>query len=111
MKTKDLILTGALVGVAYLLYKNSMLQQSEQLTDETSGGGGGGGFPLSYHPILPAISNPVIAPLNVVVPPLKPRVNRLLQTPPVREVAESTTPSSGTITNPNATQQEETINP
>ena len=102
MKTKDLILTGALVGVAYLLYKNSMLQQSEQPTDETSGGGGGGGgFPLSYHPILPAISNPVIAPLNVVVPPLKPRVNRLLQTPPVKEVAESTTPSSDTIANPN----------
>jgi hypothetical protein len=113
MKTKDLITIGALVGVAYLLYKNSMLQkseqQSEQQTDETSGGGGGGGgaFPLSYHPILPAISNPVIAPLNVVVPPIKPRINRLEQ-----QLLSSIEPDTKEPKlNHNATQQEETINP
>jgi len=79
MKTKNMILTAGLLGLAYLVYKNSNAQPTEQSTDDTSGGGGGGGaFPLSYHPVLPAISNPIIAPIEVVVPIIEKRRNNII---------------------------------
>ena len=77
MKTKNIIITAGLLGLAYLVFKNS--KQEENATQEdTSGGGGaggGGGFPLGYHPILPPL-----APLNVVVPPL-PKVRTVVNLP------------------------------
>ena len=78
MKTKDLLLTvGLIAGAYYLLNKNSKPKNDTSDGSEgggsAPGGGGGGAFPLGYHPIIPAISNPTPGPIEVVVVPVPPK--------------------------------------
>jgi hypothetical protein len=81
MKTKNVILIGALLGLGYVMYKNSKTKASanSSTTDDTSGGSVGGssapgGYEgLSYHPIIPGMSNPTPGPIEVVVVPLPPK--------------------------------------
>jgi hypothetical protein len=73
MKTKNIIITAGLLGLAYLVFKNSK-QESDATQEDTSGGGGagGGGFPLGYHPIIPPL-----APLNAVASQLTTTLSQL----------------------------------
>jgi hypothetical protein len=78
MKTKNIIITAGLLGLAYLVFKNSK-QESDATTEDTSGGdGGGAGGGGGFHPIIPPL-----APLNVVVPPLPPK-NRAVENIPAQ---------------------------
>jgi hypothetical protein len=109
MKTKNIILSAGLLGLAYLVYKNSKQQPSttetptETSPEETGGGGGiggggGGAFPLPYHPIIPA--------LEVVVPPIpRPRpVKELISPSQLIEETDIPRPRTGVITpRPNPT--------
>ena len=78
MKTKNLILTVGLLGLGYMIYKNSNKPAVEDTTDntdttdDTSSGGGGGGGGIGGGASLP-LGYAIIPPINVVVPPIKKR--------------------------------------
>jgi hypothetical protein len=119
MKTKNIILSAGLIGLAYLVYKNSK-QKTEVLQEDTSGGGGGiggggigGGVIGGVYPILPPImGQPNI---NIVVPPVpRPFVNprpygtrseplslsQVEEAPDVPSTSNSNTTTGGTTSAP-----------
>ena len=119
MKTKNVILIGALLGLGYVMYKNSKAKasSSNSTTDDSSGGGGssapGGYEGLSYHPIIPGMSNPTPGPIEVVVTPLPPKpvktrvtINSLQQ---VQEASDLPKPNVTNTPSPVSTNVEEPL--
>ena len=83
MKTKNIILTGVLLGLGYLVYKNSNKQSDatdETATDDGSGGGAGGGGSMGGGGMLvPPM------PIHILVPPLPPKVRTVISAPAIYE--------------------------